>query len=144
MAVKFQQDGYYTVTPTLVADGAGELIAFMKQVFGATERLCMQEPDGTIAHAEYLIGDSPIMVADGSDAYPAGPGFLHVYVDDVDSVFAAAIAAGAKSVNEPLNHFYGDRSGTVVDPWGNRWTISTHVEDVTEGQLAERMAETAR
>jgi PhnB protein len=143
MAVKFQQDGYHTVTPTLIAEKADELIEFIKQVFGATERMRMDTPDGKIAHAEYVIGDSPIMVASASDVYAAGPAFLHVYVDDADKIYSAAIAAGATSVAEPLNHFYGDRSATVTDPWGNRWTVSTHVEDVSDAEVEKRMAQMA-
>jgi PhnB protein len=143
MALNFKQDGYFTVTPTLIADDADGLIDFMMRVFGATERMRMDMPNGKIAHAEYMIGDSPIMVADASDVYPAGPGFLHLYVEDADRVYNGAIAAGATSVKEPENHFYGDRSGTFKDAWGNRWTVSTHVEDVTDEDVAKRMAEMA-
>ena len=143
MAVNFKQDGYFTVTPTLIADGADQLIGFMKRVFGATERMRMDMPNGKIAHAEYLIGDSPIMVSDASDVYAAGPGFLHVYVEDADRVYNAAIAAGATAVKAPETHFYGDRSGTFQDGWGNRWTVSTHVEDVSDAEVAKRMAEMA-
>ena len=142
MAVKAQQEGYFTVTPTLIVDGAAQLIEFMKATFGATERLRMDMPDGKVAHSECMIGDSPIMVADASDGYEAGEGFLHVYVQDSDAVYKQAIANGATSLNEPEDHFYGDRSANVKDRWGNRWTIATHFEDVSHEDTAKRLAET--
>jgi PhnB protein len=122
-------EGYHTVTPTLVVTGAEQLIAFVVSVFGATVRLRSQSTVGGIAYAECLIGDSPIMIADGSERIPAGSAFLHVYVGDTDSVYQTALAAGAISLNAPSDHRYGDRSANVQDPWGNRWTIATRLHE---------------
>jgi len=140
MALKAQPNGYYMVTPSLVVDGAGQLIEFIKTAFGASERVRMPTPDGKVAHAEVEIGDCAVMVADGSDRFPAAGSFLHVYVSDVDNVYRRALAAGATAITPVEDQFYGDRSGNVLDPWGNRWTISTHVEDVSEAEMESRMA----
>jgi len=140
MAVKAQPDGYHAVTPTLVVDGAAKVIDFATRTFGAQERMRMPTTDGKIAHAELEVGDSVIMVSDPMGDFPAAPGYLHVYVDDCDSVFKKALAAGGKSQMEPKDEFYGDRVGNVIDPCGNRWTISTHIEDVSEAEMEKRMA----
>ncbi len=144
MPVKPKPEGYFTVTPTLLVEGASDLVEFMKATFGATERMRMDMPDGKIAHAEYLIGDSPVMVADASEMYPAAQSYLHLYVDDADAIYQKALANGATSLTEPENQFYGDRSANVQDRWGNRWTLSTHVEDVSEEETEKRMAEMSR
>ena len=141
MAAKAQPEGYFTVTPNLVVDGASQLIEFLKATFGATERMRMEMPGGKIAHAEYMIGDSPIMISDASDTNPAAGAYVHVYVDDSDAVYKKALANGATPIMEPETMFYGDRAGNVKDRWGNRWTISTHVEDVSEEETAKRMKE---
>jgi len=144
MAVKAQPDEYHTVTPNLVVDGAAKVIAFATETFGAKERMRMPMPDGRIAHAEIEVGDSVIMLSDSNGDFPAAPTYLHVYVQDCDAVYRKALAAGGTALTEPKDEFYGDRAGNVLDPCGNRWTISTHVEDVSEAELEKRMAAMAR
>lgn len=141
MAVKPIPDGYHTVTPYLVIEGAARLIDFLKAAFGAEEIFRMPGKDeGTVGHAEIRIGDSMIMVADANEEYPARPSMIALYVEDVDATYQRAIAAGATSIKEVADQFYGDRSGGVTDASGNRWWISTHVEDVTPEELARRAA----
>lgn len=138
MAVKPIPDGYHSITPYLIVNGAAKVIAFMKQAFGAEELFSMPAPGGTIAHAEVKIGDSIIMIADGNEQFPPKPAHLLLYVPNVDEVYKKALAAGARSEREPADQFYGDRSGSVVDSGGNSWYISTHVEDVPPDELARR------
>jgi PhnB protein len=148
MAVKPIPDGYHSVTPYLVVRGAAKAIDFYKAALGAVELFRMPGPDGKIGHAEMMIGNSPIMLADehpemGSVGPQPGvrPAVgLMVYVPDVDAQFAKAVAAGGK-VDRPLkDQFYGDRSGSITDPFGHTWTIATHVEDVPPDELARRAA----
>ena len=141
MAVKPIPDGYHTVTPYLVVEGAARMIDFMKAAFGAEEIFSMPGKDeGTVGHAEVRIGDSMIMVADAMEGYPARPSMICLYVEDVDAIYQRAIAAGATSVREVADQFYGDRSGAVTEASGMQWWISTHVEDVTPEELARRAA----
>ena len=148
MTVKPIPDGYHSVTPYLVVKGASEAIEFYKKAFGAEERMRLDGPGGTIAHAELQIGDSPIMLADENPAWGAkGPGAfggspvsLMIYVEDVDEVFPKAIAAGAKELRPVEDQFYGDRTGTLTDPFGHVWSVGTHKEDLTPEQITERMA----
>jgi PhnB protein len=147
MAVNPIPDGYPRVSPSLIIDGAADAIEFYKSVLGATERMRMDGPDGRIGHAELMLGESVIMV---SDEYPdmgyvgpkkvgGSPVALHVYVEDVDATFAKAVAAGAKEERAVEDQFYGDRSGTFEDPWGHRWSVGTHVEDVPPDEMARRV-----
>lgn len=136
-------EGYRSVTPYLIVDGAASLLDFVKEAFGAEERIRMPGPNGTIGHAEVTIGDSVIMLADGGEQWPARPGAIHLYVEDCDATYRRAMAAGAASVREPRNEFYGDRMSGVTDPVGNQWWIATHVEDVTPEEMAKRSAELA-
>ncbi|HLQ46348.1 MAG TPA: VOC family protein [Planctomycetaceae bacterium] len=148
MSVKPIPDGYHTVTPYLIVKGAADAIEFYKRVFGATEFMRVPGPGGCVAHAEIKIGDSIIMLADEFPQMDAlspktiggTPVGLMLYVANVDEVFARAIAAGAKELRPLQNQFYGDRSGTVADPFGHKWTIGTHVEDVTPEEIQRRMA----
>jgi len=148
MAVRPIPEGYHSVTPYLVVDGAAEAIRWYGQAFGATEILCLPMPGGRIGHAEIRIGDSIVMLADEwPDMDIVGPKTrggpttsLMIYVEDVDSAFARAMEAGAIQERPVETQFYGDRSGTLIDPFGHRWTISTHVEDVPEDELQRRMA----
>lgn len=149
MAVKPIPDGYHSVTPYLVVDNAAQAIDFYKNAFGATELMRMDGPGGTIAHAEVKIGNSPVMLADENPAFGAksaksvggSPVGLMVYVDDCDAVFKRAIAAGGKEVRPLKDEFYGDRAGTLTDPYGLQWTISTHKEDIAPDEMAHRAAE---
>ncbi len=143
MAVKPIPEGYHTVTPYLTVDGAGKVIEFLKRAFDATSKE-MLRPDGKIAHAEVQVGDSKVMVADVHDKAQAIPAVLYLYVDDVDSMYKRAIAAGGISISEPTTQFYGDRHGGVKDPAGNMWWIATHVEDVSSDELQRRADEYAK
>lgn len=147
MAVSAIPKGYHTVTPYLYVKGAAQAIEFYKKAFGATEIMRFPLPGGRIGHAEIKIGDSMVMMADEDpDMGVRGPltiggvsSSILLYVENVDARFNQAVAAGAK-VERPLkDQFYGDRSGTVVDPFGHVWTLSTHTEDVTMEEMRKRM-----
>ena len=146
MAVAPIPAGYHSVTPYLIIDGAAKAIDFYKHAFEAEELLRLPLPDGKVAHAEIKIGDSPVMMADAQEeyrspkAYGGTPVSLMVYVKDVDRIFRQALAAGATQQRPVVNQFYGDRSGTLVDPFGHIWTIATHVEDVSPEEIDRRMA----
>ncbi len=148
MAVKAVPDGYHTLTPYLILNGAAQAIEFYKHAFAASELLRMADPKGRIGHAELKIGDSIIMLADEHhEMGHRGPRSLGgtsvsilLYVPDVDSVFDRAIKAGAKSQRPVANQFYGDRMGTLEDPFGHVWTIGTHIEDVSPEEMKRRMA----
>jgi PhnB protein len=137
--VKPVPDGYHTVTPYIVVPGVAKLIDFAKQAFGATEVHVSKLPDGSVMHAEIKIGDSIIMMGDGGAAFKTFLAMLHLYMDDVDAVYQRAIQAGGKSLREPTDQFYGDRSAAVEDSFGNQWWIATHVEDVTPEEIERRM-----
>jgi PhnB protein len=145
---KFQPDGYHTATPYLIVNDGAQAIDFYKKAFGATELMRMPGPNGKIGHAEIRIGDSAIMLADEHPEMGArspqtlggSPVFLMIYVKDADGTTAQAEAAGAKILRPLENQFYGDRSATVLDPFGHTWTISTHIEDVPPDELARRAA----
>ncbi len=121
-------EGYSTVSPYLVVAGAQQVIDFMKEVFGATELRRYDLPDGSIMHAEVKIDDTVVMIGDGGDPFPPFPSMLHVYVADVDAVFAKALAAGGESVQAP-KQMEGDpdRRGTFKDPAGNFWAVGTQI-----------------
>ena len=137
--VKAVPEGHHSVTPYLVVQGAGKLIDFMKAAFGAQEIVRMVQPDGSIGHTEMRIGNSMIMLGEARDQWKAMPTSLCLYLEDVDAVYARAVAAGGTPVSEPKNQFYGDRSGAVLDMCGNFWWIATHVEDVSEEEMKRRM-----
>ena len=148
MAVKPVPDGYHTVTPYLIINGAAQAIDYYRNAFGASELLRMPDPQGRIAHAELRIGDSVIMLADEHHEMgyraPRTLGGTSVsillYLVDVDTVFARAISAGGKSLRPVADQFYGDRMGTLEDPFGHVWTIGTHIEDVPPEEMKRRMA----
>ena len=134
-------EGYHTVTPYLVVDGAEKIITFMKDAFGAKPQFGpMKRPDGKVMHAELKIGDSVVMISDSNERAKANTSMLHLYVPNVDAVYQKALKAGGTSVMEPQDQFYGDRTGGVTDPAGNHWHIATHVEDVTPSELEKRAA----
>jgi PhnB protein len=148
MNVRPVPEGYSTVTPYLIVTRAADAIEFYKHAFDAEELMRFAGPGGGIAHAELQIGSSRIMLADENPQMGfrspqsiggSGVGMM-VYVDDVDRVFSRAVDAGAKAHQEVTNQFYGDRSGTLIDPFGHWWTVATHVEDVSEEEMQRRMA----
>ncbi|WP_065750148.1 VOC family protein [Bradyrhizobium paxllaeri] len=140
--VKPVPEGFHTVTPYLVVDGADKVIHFMKEAFGAQPVFePMMRPDGKVMHAEYKIGNSIVMISDSSERAQATSAMLYLYVPNVDAVYQKALKAGATSLMEPTDQFYGDRSGGVKDAAGNHWHIGTHIEDVSPADLKKRAAE---
>jgi PhnB protein len=150
MTVKPIPDGYHTVTPYLIIRDAARALEFYKTAFGATELMRMASPDGRIGHAEIRIGDSPIMLADevpqmgmhSPQSLGGSSVNILLYVEDVDAVFNQALAAGATVLRPLADQFYGDRSGSVTDPFGHMWSVATHKEDVPPDEL-QRRAESA-
>ncbi|WP_449432896.1 VOC family protein [Pseudomonas putida] len=150
MPAKPIPDGQHSITPYLSIKDAAKAIAFYKQAFGAVEMFRLDGPDGRIGHAELKIGDSSLMLADPCDGMEGGLTAsqslngaavgLHLYVEDCDKVHAQAIAAGATQLRAVQDQFYGDRSGTLKDPFGNLWFISTHKEDLTPEEIRARAA----
>ncbi len=136
--VKSVPAGYHTVTPHLINAEASRVIEFLKQVFDATELSRLSGPDGRVMHAEIKIGDSMVMMAEASNERKTMPASFAVYVDDADAVYRRAIEAGALSLREPVNQFYGDRTAGVQDLAGNQWWIATHIEDVPPEELRLR------
>ncbi len=143
MPVKPIPEGYHSVTPYLVVNGADRLIAFLKQAFGAQEIERFQGPNGTIMHAEVKIGDSIIMLGEANEKFQARPANLYVYVPDTDAIYRRAVESGATSIMEPANQFYGDRNAGISDPTGNFWWIGTHVEDVSREEMEKRARKAA-
>ena len=141
MAVKPIPDGFHSVTPYLVVPGVAGLIDFLKQAFDATEvHQRMTQPDGAVMHAEVRIGDSILMMGEPRGDFQAMPASFYLYVPDTDAVYRRAIQAGATSLMEPADQFYGDRNAGVKDASGNLWWIATHIEDVSPDELAKRAA----
>lgn len=146
--VKPIPEGYHSVTPYLVVDDAARAIEFYKSAFGATELFRMPQPDGRIGHAEIRVGDSHVMIADehpemkfvGPRTLGGSPVTFVLYVEDVDGQVERAVAAGAKVTRPVADQFYGDRTGSVEDPFGHVWFIATHVEDVPPEELKRRAA----
>jgi PhnB protein len=146
MAVQPVPEGYHTVTPYLTVDDAAAAIEYYKQAFGAEERVRMNAPDGRIGHAELEIGDSLVMLSDALPQFTARPpkelggttGAVFLYVEDVDAVTKQAVEAGGTVEMEVADQFWGDRFGSITDPFGHLWSIATHVEDVPPEEMAER------
>jgi len=149
--VKHIPEGYNSITPYLIIKGAAKAIEFYKQAFGATEVFRMDDAQGRVGHAELQIGDSRIMLADeypdmgyrSASTIGATPVSLHLYIEDCDGVVARAVAAGAKLERPVEDRFYGDRNGTIHDPFGHVWTIATHVEDVSAEEMEARAKKAA-
>lgn len=139
-------DGYHTVTPYLIITNAAQAVDFYKEAFGATELMRLAAPDGKLIHAEIRIGDSPIMLCDECPDWNAlSPQTIGgttvsimIYVDDVDSVVDRAVATGATVLMPVEDQFWGDRMGTVVDPYGHKWSVATHTEDVSPEEIDKR------
>jgi PhnB protein len=139
MSAKAIPEGHHTVTPYLIVRGAAKTIEFAKKAFGAQDLFePMKDPDGKIMHAEIKIGDSVIMISDANEQRQPMTSMLHLYVPDVDTKYKSAIGAGATSVMEPSDQFYGDRSGGVKDTTGVTWFIATHKEDIAPLELKKR------
>lgn len=146
MAVKPIPDGYHTATPYLIVRDAARAIDFYTRAFGAMELMRLPDPSGKMRHAEIKIGNSPIMLADefpdmgyrSPQSLGGAAVGLMLYVEDVDAQFSQAIAAGAKVLNPVADQFYGDRSGTLEDPFGHVWTLATHKEDVAPEEIHRR------
>src|SRR5205814_5489469 len=147
MSVKPIPEGYHSVTPYLIVRGGAAAIDFYSKAFGAVELFRFPTPDGKIGHAEIKIGDSPIMLADeypqmgykGPETIGDSPVSLMLYVEDVDTVFNRAVEEGATVKEADQDKFYGDRTGTVVDPFGHRWHLASHTEDVPLEEMQKRM-----
>ena len=145
--VKPVPEGFHTVTPYLICDGASQAIEFYKKAFGAVEAVRMAMPNGKIGHAEIRIGDSFIMLADENSEgaahspqrYGGSPINVLLYVENTDAMLAQAVSAGAKIVRPIKDEFYGDRTATIVDPFGHTWYIHTHVKDVTPEEMKKAM-----
>ena len=145
--MKSNPPGYHTVTPALAVKGGTQAIEFYKKAFGAEERMRFPGPDGkTLMHAEFTIGDSPIMLCDeqphmkclGPQSYGGTTVSLYVYVADVDKSFDRAVSAGAKVLMPVAVMFWGDRIGKVADPFGHEWTLATHKEDISDAEMQKR------
>jgi PhnB protein len=148
--VKPIPDGYPQITPYLCVDDAEAAISFYSEVFGARERMRLPMPDGGIGHAELEVGDdglimlsseAPEMGVRAPQSIGGSPVMISIYVEDVDAVFAKALEAGATQTRAPEDQFYGDRSGQFEDPFGHRWGVATHVEDISAEEMSERAAE---
>jgi PhnB protein len=147
--VSYIPEGYNSITPYLIIKGAAQAIEYYKKVFGATEVVRMDGPDGKVGHSELQIGDSRIMVADenptmgqghvSAASIGASPVSLYVYLPDVDRVIQRAAAEGAKILKPVQDQFYGDRTGFIQDPFGHLWGVATHIEDVSPKDMKERM-----
>jgi PhnB protein len=146
--IKLIPDGYHTATPYLIISNAAKAIEFYKEVFGAKELTRLPMPSGQVGHAEIQIGDSRIMLADEFPEWDArspetvggSPVIIALYVEDVDAVVSRAVAAGAKLFKPVADQFYGDRSGSITDPFGHKWNIATHKENVSPEEINKRAA----
>jgi PhnB protein len=139
--VHYKPEGYNTLQPYLIVSDAGGLIDFLKQAFDAEDRSRMQAPDGRIIHAEVSIGDSVVMISQHDPGEPAFTAMLHMYLPDPDEAYRRALQAGATSLREPADEFYGDRMGGVQDRFGNQWWLAAHIEDVSAEELQRRIQE---
>jgi PhnB protein len=141
MEVRAIPEGYRTITPYLTVKGAKNLIKFLEKAFGAKNLRQSVRPDGSIANAEVLIGDSMIMVADGTETWQSSPTSIYMYVENCDEVYRKAVETGGEPLMEPQNMYYGDRHAGVKDFCGNSWWIGTHIEDVSDEEIQNRAEE---
>jgi PhnB protein len=147
MTVQKMPEGYHSVTPSLIVEGCNEAIIFYQKAFNATEKMRLTMPNGSIGHAEIVIGNSVVMLAEACPewntksphTYGGSPASLFVYVDDVDATVAQAVGAGATIQMPVVDMFWGDRCGKVLCPFGHLWMVATHIEDVSPADVAERM-----
>ena len=136
-------EGHHTITPYLIVTDATAALSFMERAFGAEVLGRHADASGRVVHAEARIGDSRVMLGESTGEWPPTRSMLHLYVEDVDAWHRRAVEAGARSLREPENMDYGDRSGGVEDPFGTQWWIATHVEDVSPEELERRGRERA-
>lgn len=139
MAVRPIPEGYHSVTPYITVPDVKTALEFVQRAFGAKQVEAAPDPGGTIRHADVLIGDSHVMFGQASEQWPARPGTLYLYTENVDELYRRAMEAGGTSLREPTNEFYGDRSAGVADSQGNQWWMATHVEDVSPEEMERRM-----
>lgn len=149
MSNSYKPEGYHTVTPYLVTEKADEVVSFIKAAFDAKPKgEPMMTAEGKIGHAEFIIGDSIIMISNASDMHKAMPSMLYLYVPDVDGTYKKAMDAGATSMREPEDAFYGDRTAGLMDVAGNQWWLGAHKKDVPEDELQrlaiEQMSQTSK
>lgn len=135
----YKPAGFHSVTPYMTVKDAAKLLEFVKQVFGAEELGVYRGPEGRINHGQCKVGDSMIEFSEGSELWPAMPCALHVYVPDVDATHQRAVQAGAESLQEPTDQFYGERSSAVRDMCGNNWYIATQTEVLTREEIEKRI-----
>jgi PhnB protein len=138
MAKKFIPEGYPQVSPYLIVDEPATLIRFITDVFGGKETRRHEDDKGRIAHAEMRIGDSMIMMGGATEQWPAASAAMYIYVEDTDTAYQRGLAAGATSLQEPADQFYGDRTAGVRDRFGNQWFIGTHIEAMSEEEMKRR------
>ena len=131
--------GFHTVTPYIVVPGIARLLDFLEQAFGAQRREVMKREDGSVAHASMILGDSILEMGESVDK-KSMPMTFHAYFPNVDEIYKRALAAGAKSLSEPTDQFYGERSAGLIDDWGNNWYIATYTEDLTPEEMSARAA----
>jgi PhnB protein len=134
-------EGYRTVTPWIISKDTAGLLDYLRAAFGGVELARVPNPDGSIGHAEMRIGDSIVMFFDAKEGWPATPGFLRLFVEDADAVYARAIQAGGSAVTKVTELFFGDRVGRIRDPVGNIWWIQTHVADLGPAEMGSRAGE---
>jgi PhnB protein len=139
--LRLAPEGYLTVTPWIISRDTAQLLDFVKEAFGAEEIARIHNADGTIGHAEFRIGDSIVMALDAKEEWPDTPGFFRLYVEDGDAVYRRALEAGAVSVTEMTDLFFGDRVGRVRDPQGNVWWIQARVEELDPEEMEKRAGE---
>lgn len=144
MAVSYKPSDTQSVIPYLVVPDAEKELAFVKEVFGAKEMHVFRDPGGRIAHAQVARGDSVVMMAQANEQWPSLPAAIYIYVPDVDTAYNRALAAGAASVMQPADQFYGDRNGGVKNSNGVQWWMATHVEDVSSEELTRRATEAVK
>ena len=139
--IRLAPEGYHTVTPWIISRDTAQLLDFVREAFGAEEIARIHNEDGTIGHAEFRIGDSVVMAFDAKEEWPNTPSFIRLYVEDGDAVYRRALEAGATSVTEMTDLFFGDRVGRVRDPQGNLWWIQARLEDLDPQEMEKRAAQ---
>jgi PhnB protein len=138
--IPYKPEGYHTVTPYLVVKDVAKLIEFIKHAFDGKLTEQMDQPDGSITHAEMRIGDSVVMMGQASENEPPTTTMLYLYLEDTDAAYRQSLSAGASSLREPRDEFYGDRSAGVKDAFGNQWWMATHIEEVSPEEMQRRAA----